>query len=290
MTEKVSPPHMENNLNARPGTDRFLETDFLPLGNFQVHFTRKGAGPPLILLHGGGTWLYSFRHNIPALAKHFCVYAFDLPGHGYTQTNTPGNRYDNDLVCETLQKFMDAMHIGKAHLAGHSWGGAWAAAFAARYPDRVDKLVLLDSSGIHRFERPVWELMKYRFLDKLLVRLFSKAFVRKGLEASFHDKRLVDGKMVENIYAPLSDKNILLAQARYSRNIDWKKIRAALPCIRAKTMIVWGKNDRYIPVKYARKMQSMTLCARLEIIDQCGHSAHEEKPGRVNGLLVDFLG
>lgn len=271
------------------GLDRFSELSFLSTKSFKIHFQRRGIGPPLILLHGGGTWLYSFRHNIPALGRHFSVFTLDLPGHGYTRPLIPCKKYDSDLAYRTLRDFMDAMDIGKAHLAGHSWGGAWAAGFAEKFPDRVGHLVLMGSSGIHRFDHPVWELMKYRFMEKLLPVFFSKQIVRKGLEASFYNKRRVTSEMSESIWRPLSHTEILKAQLSYSRKIDWGKIRAALPRIRSKTLIVWGRNDRYIPVKYAKKLHSRIPGSRLEIIERCGHSVHEEKPGRVNRLVIDFL-
>ena len=96
-------------------------------------------------------------------------------------------------------------------------------------------------------------------------------------------------EMIKCIYAPLSNKKILNAQLNYSQNINWKKIKTALPRIRSKVLIIWGKNDRYIHVKHGKRMRKLITNSRLEIIDQCGHSAHEEHPGRVNRLIADFI-
>jgi 2-hydroxy-6-oxonona-2,4-dienedioate hydrolase len=197
--------------------------------------------------------------------------------------------YNLDTICNALLEFIDLMDLEKVHLVGHSWGGGWAVAFADRYPNRVDKIILIDSSGLHRYEQLAWELMKYPFLEKLLLQFFSEKTIQKGLEASFFNKRLVDRQMIKSIYTPLSNKEILNAQLSYSQNINWKKIKDALPRIQSKALIIWGKNDRYINVKYGIRMKKLIPDSRLEIIDQCGHSAHEEHPCRINRLIADFL-
>ncbi len=266
-----------------------IKTDFLTISNFLLHYAQMGAGTPLILIHGGGSWLYSFRHNIAPLAEKFSVYVFDMPGHGYTRACARDPVYNIDTICNALFEFMDLMDLKKVHLAGHSWGGGWAIAFADRYPNRVDKIILIDSSGLHRYEQLTWELMKYPFLEKFLLQFFSEKTIQKGLEASFYNKRLVDRKMVKNIYIPFSNKEILNAQLSYSRNINWKKIKDALPRIRSKALIIWGKNDRYISVKHGIRMEKLIPDSRLEIIDYCGHSAHEEHPEYVNRLIADFI-
>ncbi len=266
-----------------------FKTDFLAIKKYLLHYTQMGSGPPIILIHGGGTWLYSFRHNILPLAEKYSVYAFDMPGHGYTEARTDLEAYNFDTVCEALLEFMDAMHLKKVNLAGHSWGGGWAIYFTNRYPDRVNKIILIDSSGMHRYEQLAWELMKYPFLGRFILKFMSENTIRKGLETSFYDKNIVDWEMIKKIYTPLSNKKILNAQLSYSRNINWKETKIALPRIRSKALIIWGQNDRYISVKYGRRMQRLIPDSQLEIIDHCGHSAHEEYPGRVNGLIADFI-
>jgi len=275
------------NMTLRHGLE--FKTDFLSARNFLLHYVQKGSGQPLILIHGGGSWLYSFRHNVIPLSKKFSVHAFDMPGHGYSRPHTDDKTYDFETVSNTLLEFMDLMDLKSAHIAGHSWGGGWAIYFSDHYPERVNKLILIDSSGIHRYDQFAWELLKYPILGKFMLKFFSENTVKKGMEASFYDKTLVNREMIKNIHAPLSNKDILTAQLSYSRNINWEKTKNALPRIRSKVMIIWGKNDRYIHVKHGKRMQNLIPDSRLEIIDQCGHSAHEEHPVTVNRLITDFF-
>lgn len=265
-------------------TSRFLTTR-----KFILHYMHKGVGDPVILLHGGGTWLYSFRHNIPELSRFFSVYAIDLPGHGYTEPLTTRESYNFDTICQSLLEFLDKMKIKKAHIVGHSWGGGWAVYFAAKHPMRVDKLILIDSSGLNHRERLVWELMKYPVVGKIMSLFLSKSTVKKGLENCYYDTSLVSDEMIEKIYTPLCRKHILRAQLSYSKNIDWKKTTAAFALLSSPTLIIWGENDHYIHVKFAKQIQRLIPGSQLKILDNCGHSVHEECPEIVNSLMIQFL-
>lgn len=267
-----------------PFTSRFIDVK-----DFRLHYVLEGSGPPLILLHGGGTWLYCFHKNIPALSKHFSVYAMDIPGHGYTRALNSEVTYNFDTVCEAIRQFMDVMKINKAYIAGHSWGGGWAIYFAGKHPGRVLKLVLMDASGINRHERLAWELLKYPVIGEILSYFFSRQSVKRGLILSFYNPSLVTDELIDMIYAPLQNRDNRHAQLSYSRNIDWEKTKAALPAIQIPTLIIWGKQDRYIPVKFGKRMKQLMPDARLEIIDNCGHSSHNECPDNVNRLITEFL-
>lgn len=131
---------------------------FIELGGFRAHYLEQGAGPPLLMVHGGGTWLFSFQHNLEPLARSFRVIALDMPGHGYTEPTRSATRYDFDTTDRVLLEFLDAKGISRVSLVGRSWGGGWALHFAQCHPERVRKLVLIASSGLpgdDRFDRRV---------------------------------------------------------------------------------------------------------------------------------------
>ncbi|MFZ2634310.1 MAG: alpha/beta fold hydrolase [Desulfosalsimonadaceae bacterium] len=262
---------------------------FINIKNFRLHYVHEGSGPPLILLHGGGTWLHCFHKNIPVLSKHFSVYAIDVPGHGFTRALNGDVTYDFDTVCDAIRQFMDVMKIEKAHIAGHSWGGGWAIRFAGRYPERMLKLVLIDASGINRHERLAWELLKYPVIGEIMTHFLTRHSVKRGLTLSFYNQSLVTDELVDLMVAPLRNKDNRKAQLRYSRNIDWETTKAVLPDIQTPALIIWGKQDRYIPVKFGKQMARLMPDARLEILERCGHSAHNECPETVNRMITEFL-
>lgn len=110
-------------------------SEIVGAAGFRGHFLEQGAGLPIVLIHGGGTWLYSFRHNLEPLAGFARVLALDVPGHGYTERTHSDALYDLETTDQVLLEFLDAEGIGQAALVGQSWGGTWAHHFAQRYPN-----------------------------------------------------------------------------------------------------------------------------------------------------------
>jgi pimeloyl-ACP methyl ester carboxylesterase len=267
-----------------PFISSFLSTD-----QFDIHYVHGGSGPPLILLHGGGTWLYTFRQNMDALSRHFSVYALDLPGHGHTKTLDSTIKYDVATICRALVDFMDRLGIAKSHFTGHSWGGGWSIFFADQHPHRLEKLVLINSSGMHRHEHVMWEFMKIPYVGEFLFKFINAHAIRKGLEDSFYEKSYVTREMIQNIHDPLRHREKRKAQLSYSRNVDWRKAQDALSRISKPTLIIWGRHDRYIDVKYGRRMADLMPNAKLVVLENCGHSSHEECPETVNRLIINFL-
>jgi pimeloyl-ACP methyl ester carboxylesterase len=264
-------------------------SSFISIDRFNIHYVHQGDGIPLILLHGGGTWLYSFRHNIGELSRHFSVYAIDLPGHGYSKPMAGQIHYNMDTVLSTLTVFMEKLGISATHLAGHSWGGGWAIHFAARFPSRVSKMILIDSSGLNRHEHLLWEIMKIPIIGEVLLKFINTQAIRKGLNDSFYDKTRVTPEMVSRILVPLKIREIRKAQLSYARNSDWRRTEKCLTHIRRPVLILWGRHDRYIHLKYGQRMADLMADARLVILENCGHSSHEECPDTVNRLMVEFL-
>ena len=276
-----------------PCRSRYLSTvssQVIEVTDFDIHYLHQGEGDPVILIHGGGMWLYSYRHNLPELAKNFSVYAIDMPGYGYTRCRTDTSPYSIDSMADTIAGFMDKMNIEKASLAGHSWGGGWVIHFAHRYPDRVERLILIDSSGLDVKDVLEWELLKIPILGKILVRCISEEIVRRRLEHSFYHRGLLTDDMVHEVYAPLTFSHNQKALLKLCRNMDWKATEKSLGDIKKPILLIWGDNDRYLDPALAQEFLKRCSHIRLEMIKDCGHSAHEEYPGAVNSLIREFLG
>ena len=106
-----------------PSSSNYLKTipsQYLRTRHFDIHYISQGKGDPVILIHGGGMWLYSYRDNIPELSRTFTVYALDMPGYGYTVPRANSPRYGLSVMADTLLEFMDTLKIEKASLVGHS--------------------------------------------------------------------------------------------------------------------------------------------------------------------------
>ncbi len=154
---------------------RYIET---PTARF--HYTVSGSGDPVVLVHGGGVWLYSWRETMEALARSHTVYAVDLPGHGYTTLKREDDFvFDLPTMTASIGEFMDAVGLKQAALVGHSWGGGWALRFAQLHPNRAASLVLIDPSGIVAGAIWDWRILEYPVLGELLVNLMGSDDARR---------------------------------------------------------------------------------------------------------------
>lgn len=263
-------------------------SSFLDAGSFRIHYIHAGSGDPLILIHGGGIWSYSFRHNIGPLSRRFSVYAPDMPGYGFSSARRH-DPLDNRTMVLFMKALMDGLGISRASLAGHSWGGGWVLNFAGTFPDMVDRIVLIDSSGLDVPDELEWEFLKLPFIGSILFRLMSPAMVRIGLQKVFYRKELVDDEMVQEAILNFGTRRNRKAQARNARNISWKQTQAGLENIPHPVLLIWGQEDRYLPVDLAGRFRERIKNIRTEIIPRCGHAPHEECPETVNRLIIDFL-
>jgi pimeloyl-ACP methyl ester carboxylesterase len=261
----------------------------LLLDNHAVHYVCMGQGRPVILVHGGGMWLYTFRHNLSELSRHFRVYALDMPGYGYTEPVGSPVHTGLHTMSATLLSFMDSLGISSAVLVGHSWGGGWALHFASLHPERVDGLVLEDSSGLSVRDVLEWELLKVPVLGSLLLRWITVGAVEKRLGRSYFRPGMVTRDMAMEVYLPLKLAHNRRAQVMISRSQDWRETEQSLPGISRPALVLWGDHDRYLDAGLASRFELALPRARTFVFRDCGHSPHEEQPGLANRVMEAFI-
>lgn len=285
----------------RPGVKTNYQSEWLKknkTSSFQfeganIHYYKKGIGQNIILLHGGGTWLYSYRNNIDKLAENYCVYAIDLPGHGYSQI-PKGYKYNFSDIMEIIDSFYEYEGIKKATIVGNSWGGGWAIYFAERRKDKVEKLILIDSSGLknsNEYDKSIWSFLNYPLIGEIIIHFITEKSIRKSFEEElFYDKKKINEKITKEVYKPLTFSHNLSAQIQYQRNLKWKDTGYLLNQINVPTLIIWGKEDKYLPVEMAYEYKKIIPKSELVIFDKAGHLVHEELSDEVNDLILDFMG
>jgi pimeloyl-ACP methyl ester carboxylesterase len=266
---------------------RFVET---PVARF--HYVHAGQGSPVILVSPGAATVVAWKEQLPVLARHHSVYVVDLPGQGYTQLKDRRFGWDLDAMTTALGSFMDAVGIQRAALAGNSWSGGWVLAFAQRHPERVSRLVLLDPTALAGRDVWSWEILKYPVVGELLTNLFGarKSTIQSAVEQTLvHHDRLTDA-LVDEAWAPVTFHDNLEATYRLERGLDWSQTERALPATRTPTMVVWGRQDKIVPVRQARRLAQLLPDSQVHLLDRCGHAVMLDCPEQVNGLLVGFLG
>ncbi|MBI2856629.1 MAG: alpha/beta fold hydrolase [Chloroflexi bacterium] len=270
------------------------EHRFVDVGGIRTHYVVAGEGPPLLLLHGLGATLIAWAANIAPLAQKFTVYAPDIPGHG--ESDKPDLDYRVPTGAKFIRDFMHTLGIPRAYIIGNSMGGILALRAALDYPSLVEKLVLVDAAGLGR--RLSWYL---RIISLPLIGDVLEPTSLRGARALlrniFYDRSLVQDGLVQELYHARSmpgAKRAVLKTIRGAVNMGGLKqewvMAKQLNELQAPTLIVWGSQDRLVPVEDARAAVQQAPGVRLHIFDQCGHWPQLEKAGEFNQMVLDFLG
>ena len=271
---------------------------YVDAGNFRLHYLHEGKGEPVILLPGGGAWIYDFREIIAALAPHYEVYAIDPPGDGYTTPLTQNPDYTRiytlDSIDSSLLAFMNTLHIPRATFIGNSWGGGYALYFTEQHPERVSKYVSLDGEGLNLDDTGgtlTWELAKWPVLGEVEMKLsVTHDFARQYLEGLLVHRKVTDA-MVQEFFIPYTFHGNLISQWLLERNLDWSVTERLIPKMKTPTLIIWGKQDNLLPPNlFLPRWRQLDPRATFVEIDQAGHLVHEDQPEQVNRLLLRFLG
>jgi len=271
-----------------------VEEKYVELEGIRVHYLSGGEGSPLLLIHGLGNAVLSWSANIEPLALSHRIYALDLPGHGFS--DKPAISYTVDYGVNFLLKFMDKVGIQEANVVGNSMGGLLAARLALDIPDRVIRLILVDAAGIGRDLAFFLRFLTLPLVGKLLYRTTSEKKVRFVLKKILFDQSLITDELVKEMYRyrsiPGNDENALKI-LKYGVNLLGQREKVVvgdrLPSLRKPTLILWGAQDRLIPVDHAYLAHKLIEGSILHIFQGCGHWPQMEKASEFNELLQEFL-
>jgi pimeloyl-ACP methyl ester carboxylesterase len=264
----------------------------------RVVYRAAGDGQVLMLVHGMAGSSKTWRHVMPALAKRFRVLAPDLLGQG--DSDKPRGEYSLGVHANTLRDLLDALGHERATVVGQSLGGGVAMQFVDQFPDRCERLVLVDSGGLGRevtfylrmltvpgFESvfPLFCSPRVRDAGHLVATWLGRAGVRFTPASQEIWRSYASLATAENrraFFRSLRDVIELSGQAVSALSRLYRV--AQLP-----TLIVWGAQDPFIPVRHAVAAHEAIPGSRLEIFDGVGHYPHCEAPERFVEVLVDFI-
>jgi pimeloyl-ACP methyl ester carboxylesterase len=270
-------------------------TDHLvSVGGINFHYAEyKGDGPVVLMLHGFGSSTYTWEKVAPLLQKKgHHVYTLDMKGFGWTDKPVDG-AYDPRTLKEEVLAWMDAVGIKKTTLVGNSLGGAISVLIALENPDRVEQMILTDPAGYPQVKPLIIRLADLPLASDALKLVFSRWVVKWNLGEVFHNPDRVTADRVMAYYERLHSQGGLEAQVAVARSLDFEKFGSfirRIPEVKAKTLIIWGKDDRWVPLENARKYRSDLKNSVLALIADCGHVPQEEYPEATAKLILDFIG
>jgi len=270
---------------------KYAQGKFVDLGGRKTHYIEKGEGEPLILLHGFFYDTFLWAENIDALARHFKVYALDLWGCGYSARDPLDFGYPQ--YAEQVRLFMDAMGIERASFAGQSMGAGTAIKFCVQHRYRVEKLVLVSSAGLPNPLPAIGRFFNLPMIGEFFLGLNTDVFRKIALKNVFiQDKRLVTDRYFENVTRPQKIERSLEASLKIQRDEFFGTLSdeiRVLGDMAVPTLLVWGREDKAVPLRLGQDMHRILKGSRLEILDNAGHVSNFEQAARFNQLALEFL-
>jgi pimeloyl-ACP methyl ester carboxylesterase len=268
-----------------------LTPRFETVDGHRIRYVRAGRGPAVVLVHGFGSSIYTWKDVIPGLAADHDVVALDLPGFG--GSDQPADLSFLDLPRAVLG-LVNRLDLPRTALVGNSMGGAAVALVAALHPERVSALVLVDAAGFDRTprDRPAVVRLAASSAGSMLEWLPARRLlVRFALRQVFANPSLVSDERVSEYLAAAQRPGTLASIRSLSESTrsDAGLMSDALRKIRAPTLVLWGREDRWIPLAHADRLVAAIPDAHAVVIDGCGHVPQEEKPEEVLRLLRKLL-
>jgi pimeloyl-ACP methyl ester carboxylesterase len=269
-------------------------SQFIDVDGIRVHYQEAGepSGPALVLIHGfaSSTLVWS-KVFLRFAAAGYRVIAVDMLGYGYSAKPKNGE-YTIPGQAKLLTRLLDRLGISKAVVVGSSYGGAVAATCALDYADRVEKLVLV---GTVNNNRPLaFKLMRV-FSSPLVgdvvspLLIGSRRLLRRRMKRVYDRHAWVlDERRVEARHLPLRAAGTQRAIVRTVRRWDAERISREAHLISQPTLLLWGENDREIPVADGERLHTEIPASRLIVFLNCGHLPHEEYPESFTEVVLNF--
>jgi pimeloyl-ACP methyl ester carboxylesterase len=268
---------------------------FIDVDGIRVHYQEAGDrhAPAIVLIHGfaSSTLVWS-KVFLQFAEAGYRVIALDLLGYGYSAKPRNGE-YTIAGQAKLLTRLLDALGIPRAIFIGSSYGGAVAATCALDYADRVEKLILV---GTVNNNRPR-EFMLMRVFGSPLVGdvvspllIGSRRLLRRRMKRVYDRHAWVmDERRVDARHLPLRAAGTHRAIIRTVRRWDAERISRDAHLITQPTLLLWGENDREIPLADGERLHAEIPGSRLIVFLNCGHLPHEEYPEAFTNVVIDFV-
>lgn len=244
--------------------------------------------PPLLLLHGFASSTYTFHRLLPLLAQHFSVYAIDLPGFGRSE-KSKSFRYSFKNYASLVRGCLDYFQLEKVSIVAHSMGGQIALYTAKMVPDKIDKLVLLCSSGyLQRAKKALICCSYLPFFSQFVKWYIHRKDVKEYLQNVFYDHSLITNNHIKEFEMPLRENGFYKALVRLLRYREGDLTSEQLREITVPVLLIWGKEDRVVPVHIGNKLEKDLPNATLVTYNEAGHLITEERPTEVFQQILTY--
>ncbi len=276
-------------------------SQFVEIGDgVKVHLRDEGPrdAPAIILLHGSNADLHTWEPWVAALKGQYRVIRFDQVGHGLTGPD-PKDDYTRDNYVEDIREVADTLGLKQFILGGNSMGGKHALAFAVAHPERLTGLVLVDGSGGPMLDLGAkkdkdsgnigFTIARMPGVNLLVEQITPRSLIAQSLEQSVSVKSVASEAAVDRYWELLRyPGNRRATLKRFSLPYD-PLTEAEIAGVATPTLILWGEEDRLIPVEAGRWLDKVMPASTLVVYPKIGHLPHEEAVEATLGDLKPWL-
>jgi pimeloyl-ACP methyl ester carboxylesterase len=256
----------------------------------RLHYKDEGSGPPVLLLHGTGSSLHTWDGWVERLSTDFRLIRPDIPGFGLTGPDPTGDCSAERRV-EILAALLDRLGVERSAVAGNSLGGLLALKFAMTFPERTDRLVLLNAAG-HPYQvrggMTMLDLAAMPVLGGILSRITPRFVVARAVREVYQDASLVTPDLIQRHYDLLRRRGNREA-LRKGLATEWTLEREAIRSLEQPTLILWGASDRLIAAEVAELFHQDIPDSQLVVYGDAGHVPMEETPAQSGRDVRAFL-
>ena len=266
---------------------------FIEIDGMQVHYRIEGEGFPIVLIHGTASSLHTWDAWTKELKKTNTIIRMDLPAFGLTGPNKTAD-YSIKSYTTFLDQFLNEIAIDSFHLAGNSLGGNIAWNYASEYPNKVDKLILVDASGLptNKPQPAVFKMAKTPVVSNLFLYVTPKFFINKNMQEVYADDTKITDDLVSRYHKMAlreGNRQAFIDRARMDFKLGSKANIDKLKSIRNSTLLIWGAQDNWIPLDNGKRMDSVMQNSKLVVLEYSGHVPMEENPEESLAILKHFL-
>lgn len=268
-------------------------------GDINLAYVDQGKGDQtIILIHGLGSYIPAWENNINELSKNYRCIAIDLPGYGKSSKNPHSGMMS--FYAKVVSDFIDKLDLKNVVLAGHSMGGQIAMVAALNYPEKIEKLVLVDPAGFEFFN-PGQKSWFENVMSMNLVKLTTVEAIESNLSVNFYNMPKNSLFMIEDRIAMRDADdfdNYCYAVSNSVAGMIDEPVLDKLKYIFQPTLIFFGENDNLIPNRYLNPGTTEKIAkagaekiknSKLIMVPKCGHFMMFEKPDVFNDEVKKFL-
>ncbi|UZE97872.1 alpha/beta fold hydrolase [Alkalimarinus alittae] len=262
------------------------------VNGLNIHYQEVGEGPTIVLVHGIMSSLQTWDDWVLELSKSYRVISLDVPGFGLTGAPESMDDFNEEYLLNTFAKFLDIIEVDHMSIAGNSLGGYIAAQYASNYPNRVDRLILLDPVAYPQEVPWIIDFATAPVISTIGGFVQPPLLITLNVKQVYGDHQRIERRHMDR-YVHMSQRPG--ARKSYIKIMEILKERSSqetpLPFaqIKAPTLLMWGEADKWVPVELSKRWNEDIRDSQVVIYPGVGHMPMEEIPSKTVMDAIAFL-